>query len=306
MAMPPIVVVADLFARRGDDRVRSEQSLLLLMAAMCAIDRLHLRQRRYPKLYESGPGVRLLARTTRSLLLTDEGRAFHERCERIVGELAEAGDSIAQARGEPSGRLRVEAPVAFGRRVVAPRLAPFLARYPSVRIELILRDQRVDPVAEEVDVLVRIGPLRNSPLMARRLGESRAILCASPEYVSRLGKPRRAADLARHACLTYLRDGRIHVFDPDGRAAAPAGPAPFAANDEDVIRQMVLASHGIAWLFEFLVADDLQTGALVQLLDDQSTPTWPIHALYPKNRHLLPKARAFIDFFVKSLNGEGR
>ena len=160
--------------------------------------------------------------------------------------------------------------------------------------------------AETVDVLVRFGPLRNSPLMARRLGDSRAILCASPEYVSRWGKPRRAVDLARHACLTYLRDGRIHVFDPDGRASAPAVAAPFAANDEDVIRQMVLASYGIAWLFEFLVADDLQTGALVQLLGDRSTPKWPIHALYPKNPHLLPKARAFIDFFALSLNGQRR
>jgi DNA-binding transcriptional LysR family regulator len=243
-------------------------------------------------------GVSLLARSTRSLNLTNDGRAFHERCVRILEELNEARDAIARASKKPSGVLRVDAPIALGRKVLTPKLTAFLERYPEIRIELTLRDQLVDPIAEGLDVLVRIGALSDSMLIARRLGESRIVHCASPAYLRKHGAPKSPRDLTRHECISYLREGRPTAFrfvsDEGVYAIDIAGRC--HANDVDVLRQLALADKGIVALFDFLVTDDLASGALIKVLDDYPSTTWPVHALYPKNRHLLPKVRVFLDF----------
>jgi DNA-binding transcriptional LysR family regulator len=243
-------------------------------------------------------GVPLLARTTRSLRLTHDGEAFHERCLRILDELREAREALARARKKPSGLLRVDAPLALGRRVLTPHLPRFLERHPDIRLDLTLRDQIVDPIAEGLDLVVRIGPLGDSALIARRLGASRLVLCAAPRYLRKHGTPRSPADLARHECLGYLSDGRPRSF----RFVSPAGVQAFDvsghchANDADVLHQLALAGRGIAALFDFIVAEDLARGALMLVLADHPSTTWPIHALYPKNRHLVPKVGAFLDF----------
>ncbi|WP_437767949.1 LysR family transcriptional regulator [Sorangium sp. So ce281] len=247
-------------------------------------------------------GVALLARTTRSLRLTDDGQAFYARCVRIVEELGEATEAIARASKQPVGLLRVDAPVALGRDVIAPSLPRFAARYPDVRINLTLRDQHVDPVAEGLDLLVRIGPLGDSSLVARRLGASRLVHCAAPSYVARRGAPATPADLARHDCVGYLRDGRPTGFrfltgDGDAVLEVPIS-GPFHANDVDVLRHLAIAGSGVIAMFDFLAKDALAEGTLVTVLDEFPTTTWPIHALYPKNRHLLPKVRVFVDFLA--------
>ncbi|WP_437872590.1 LysR family transcriptional regulator [Sorangium sp. So ce363] len=248
-------------------------------------------------------GVALLARTTRSLRLTDDGQAFYARCVRIVEELGEATEAIARASKQPVGLLRVDAPVALGRDVIAPSLPRFAARYPDVRINLTLRDQHVDPVAEGLDLLVRIGPLGDSSLVARRLGASRLVHCAAPSYVARRGAPATPADLAHHDCVGYLRDGRPSGFrfltgDGDAVLEVPIS-GPFHANDVDVLRHLAIAGSGIIAMFDFLAKDALAAGTLVTVLDEFPTTTWPIHALYPKNRHLLPKVRVFVDFLAE-------
>jgi DNA-binding transcriptional LysR family regulator len=245
-------------------------------------------------------GVPLLARTTRSLRLTNDGQAFHERCLRILEELREARDAMARARRKPSGLLRVDAPLALGRQVLAPGLPEFLERYPEIRLDLTLRDQLVDPIAEGLDLVVRIGALADSSLIARRLGASRVVLCAAPRYLRRHGTPRRPADLARHACLGYLSDGRPRAFRfvSEGRTHAVDIAGPCHVNDGDVLRQLALAGRGIVALFDFIVAGDLVSGALVPVLAEHPSTTWPIHALYPKNRHLVPKVAVFLDFLV--------
>jgi DNA-binding transcriptional LysR family regulator len=246
-------------------------------------------------------GVQLLARTTRTLRLTEDGLAFHERCVRILEELHEARDAIARARLKPSGLLRVDAPIALGRTVLAPRLPAFLERYPEIQLDLTLRDQLVDPVAEGLDVLVRIGPLRDSPLIARKLGESRGVLCASPSYLRKHGKPKQLSDLAHHQCLGYLREGRPSPFDFAGQGGAittVAVAGRFNANDADLLLQLALAGRGVAWLFDFIVESHVARGELLPLLPEHTTPVWPVHALYPQNRHLLPKVRAFVDFLA--------
>ncbi|MDC0681421.1 LysR family transcriptional regulator [Sorangium atrum] len=248
-------------------------------------------------------GVALLARTTRSLRLTDDGQAFYARCVRIVEELGEATEAIARASKKPVGLLRVDAPVALGRGVIAPGLPRFAARYPDVRVNLTLRDQHVDPVAEGLDLLVRIGPLGDSSLVARRLGASRIVHCAAPSYIARRGAPATPAELAGHDCVGYLRDGRPAGFrfltgDGDAVLEVPIS-GPFHANDVDVLRHLAIAGSGIIAMFDFLAKDALAEGTLVTVLDEYPTTTWPIHALYPKNRHLLPKVRVFVDFLAE-------
>lgn len=246
-------------------------------------------------------GVTLLARTTRSLSLTHDGQSFHAHCLRIIEELHEAKAALARVRKRPSGVVRVDATVAFGRNVLAPRLPDFLARFPELRVELTLRDQFVDPFAEGLDVLVRIGPLRDTALIARRLGESKFLVCASPAYLRRHGTPRTPDELARHGGLGYLRDGRAlewhfgeRIVDVDGR---------LHANDSETLLRGALAGLGLVFLPDFLVADAVKRGELVTLFESCETLTWPIHALYPKNRHLLPKVGVFLGFLGELLSG---
>ncbi|WP_437931181.1 LysR family transcriptional regulator [Sorangium sp. So ce291] len=248
-------------------------------------------------------GVALLARTTRSLRLTEDGQAFHARCVRIVEELGEATEALARASKKPVGLLRVDAPVTLGREVIAPSLPRFSARYPDVRVNLTLRDQHVDPVAEGLDLLVRVGRLGDSSLVARRLGASRIVHCAAPSYIARRGAPGAPADLARHDCVGYLRDGRPAAFqfptgDGDAVLEVPIS-GPFHANDADVLKRLAIAGSGIVAMFDFLVKDALAEGTLVTVLETYPTMSWPIHAMYPKNRHLLPKVRVFVDFLAE-------
>ncbi len=243
-------------------------------------------------------GVTLLARTTRSLRLTHDGEAFHARCLRILEELREARDAIARAHRRPAGVLRVDAPLALGRHVLGPQLPRFLERYPQIELVLTLRDQFVDPIAEGLDVLVRIGSLGESSLIARKLGQSRVLCCASPAYLRRRGAPRSPKDLARHTVIGYVREGRPSPleFESEGGVTATDIAGRCHANDATVLRDLAIAGMGIAGLFDFLAHDVLAAGALVTVLDDHPSPTWPIHALYPRNRHLLPKVSVFLDF----------
>jgi len=244
-------------------------------------------------------GVLLIARTTRSLQLTDDGRAFHERCVRILEELGEAREAIARSTKKPSGLLRVDAPAAFGRGVLAPKLPAFLARYPEIRVDLTLHDQFVDPIVEGLDVLVRIGKLRDSSLIARRLGSSRLQLCASPGYLRKHGTPRKLADLERHDFIGYLREGRpddLALTLNDGSLFRLPTRGRANGNDASVSRTLALAGYGITQIFDFIAAESIASKKLVPLLEDVHRTEWPIHALYPKNRHLLPKVSAFLEF----------
>ncbi|MFY3744342.1 LysR family transcriptional regulator [Anaeromyxobacter sp. Red801] len=255
---------------------------------------------------ERALGVPLLARTTRALSLTDDGRAFHDRCQRILEELREAEDAIARSAARPSGLLRVDAPVALGRTVIAPTLPRLLERHPDLRIALTLRNTFVDPVAEGIDVTVRMGRLSDSTLIARRLGERRILACAAPAYLRRHGRPRAPRDLARHACLGYLHQGRPDPF----RFVAGEGTfdvevdGPFHSDDAEALRDAAVAGTGIVALFDFVVAGALASGALVPVLEDHPLEARPVHALYAPNRHLLPKVRVFLDHLSEVLEGK--
>jgi DNA-binding transcriptional LysR family regulator len=255
---------------------------------------------------ENRLGARLLNRTTRRLSLTEVGQAFYERCSRIVADLDEAERAVADLYAAPRGRLRINAPVSFGVMHLAPAIATFLADHPAIEIDIDLNDRTVDLVNEGYDLAIRIGRLRDSSLIARRLSPSRRVVCASPAYLQRRGMPGTPDDLARHDCLIYTNiplaeqwqfaiDGEVRPVRVSGRLHASNG---------DLLRAAAVAGLGIAVLPTFLVGDLLASGALCCLPFAGPVPDAAVHAIYPQSRHLSPKVRVFVDFLASRFGPE--
>lgn len=249
---------------------------------------------------ENRLGVRLLNRTTRRLNLTDEGRAFYERSKLILAEIDEVEQAITEAQSSARGKLRINAPVALGRRQIVPLLPRFMRQHPQVAIDLELTDRTINMLEEHVDVLVRAGAMSDSSLVARRLGSIRRVICASPEYLRKYGVPQHPDDLARHNCLllnyaTPLNEWLLH--GPDGRRAVRVN-GNFSANINGVLHSAVLAGIGVAMIASFIVAADFRAGRLVPVLADYPGEPMPLYVVYPHRRHLSPRVRAFVDFLV--------
>lgn len=240
-------------------------------------------------------GVRLLHRTTTRQSLTPAGEAFHAGAAAVLDALEAAERAASERQAEPQGVLRVNAPMSFGVRHLVPALAAFGAAYPRVRVELVLNDRVVDLVDEGYDVAVRIGTLRDSTLVARRLAVCRMVLCAAPDYLRRHGAPATPDALRGHACLLYSNSpGGSWMLG--GQAVAVSGP--LVANNGDALMQAALAGQGVILQPTFIVGDALRGGGLVLLL-----PEWPardlhVHAVYPAARNLPPKVRRFVDFLA--------
>jgi DNA-binding transcriptional LysR family regulator len=249
-------------------------------------------------------GVRLLNRSTRRMGLTEAGQDYYERARRILAEIEDAEQAASSRVVHPRGLLRVNAPVSFGQTYLTPILPGFMKRWPELRIELTLIDRFVDLIDEGFDLALRVAALDNSPLVARRLCEARHVVCAAPSYLEARGKPQRPADLARHDCLlySYLSTGDAWRFiGPDGREFGVSVDGPLRANNGDALRHAAVAGLGIVYSPDFLMADMLQQGALVPILQDWRTPELAIQAVYPPGRPLGAKVRVFIDFLVDNL-----
>lgn len=244
-------------------------------------------------------GLALFRRTTRALRLTDDGRAFYERCRRVLGELEEAQEAMTRVRTRPTGRLRVDAPQVLGQLILVPSLPRFFKQYPGIELELTLRDYLVDPVTEGIDVLLRVGTLRDSGMMARKLGVTRMVACAAPGYLKHHGRPRKPEDLSTHHCLGFLRESGPVPWRMSTGEYEVKGP--FHVNQGASLRDAAMAGLGICWLFDFMVAEELASGKLVPVLEEYACDERPIHALYSENRHLLPKVRVFLDFAASLL-----
>lgn len=253
-------------------------------------------------------GVTFLSRSTRALSLTDHGQQLLQRGRRLLDEVRDIGESFEGAATSASGRLRADVPAALGRIVLAKRLPAFLAKHPALRLELTLRDYFSDLVAEGLDVAIRIGPLRDSALVARKLGELRMIACASKSYLRKHGHPRTAADLARHNCLGFVRDGRPSdwYLGPPGDLSPVEISGSYHSNDAEALIAAATASLGIVYLLEFIVADALARGDLVPILPALSTLTRPVHAVFAPGRAELPKVRAFASFVGDALRAPRR
>jgi len=240
-------------------------------------------------------GVLLFRRSTRALRLTDDGEAFHARVSRILEDLADAKRSVGASGRTPTGTLRVDAPVALGRARIAPLAADLARAHPGLTIHLTLRDRFVDPLVEGVDVVVRLNGPREETLVARRLGESRMIVCAPPSLLRR--RPRSPSDLTKLPCIGYLRHGRPEPWRLRDATHVPRGP--LHTDDAHALLEAAANGAGLVWILDFMAHDHLRRGTLVEVLPHHGIERRPIDALYPPNRHLLPRVRLFIDHLTR-------
>ena len=250
---------------------------------------------------EAELGVRLINRTTRSLSLTDAGRSYFERAQRILADLDEADRAVTEHGSSPRGKLKVSAPVSFGFLHLAPALADFLALYPDVNLEISFNDRFVDLVIEGFDVALRIGVLEDSRLIARRLAPARIVVAGSPKYLAERGVPLTPDDLARHECLSNLniRTGREWRFQRlDGSPWPTPVNARISMDNGDALRVCAVNGLGLVMLPSFIVGAQLQSGALVSILESFAPQFSSINAVYPHARHLSSAVRAFVDFLA--------
>jgi len=253
---------------------------------------------RLMKRLETRLGVRLFERTTRRLTLTQAGSCFHGRTQCLLADLAGAELEVQQATREPSGTLRMGAPVPFGQTYLAPLMGALLEQFPSLSVELILQDGINDLVEEGIDLVVRIGLLRDSRLVSRRLCGNRRILVASPSYLRQRGTPTQPSDLSNHVCLpcTYLaHPNEWKLFGQEGTAQVAIGGG-LASNNIGVLVAAAEAGQGISVGPTQSVAPALRAGRLVQVLPGWEFERTAIYALYPSRRQLSAKVRATVDF----------
>jgi DNA-binding transcriptional LysR family regulator len=256
---------------------------------------------RYVTQLEDRLGARLLNRTTRRLSLTEVGRVFYERSRRGIDELEEAELEVARLEESPRGTLRINVPMSFGILHVAPALPDFLSQYPQLAVNMELDDHKVDLVEEGFDLAIRISDLPDSSLVARRLAPCRHVVCTSPEYLERNGRPRKPDDLRDHNVITYPYQDSAkvwHFVAPDGAQLSIDVAGTLEVNNSLALRAALLGGAGITRTPTFVVGADLASGALVPLLSDYRTLEVSVFAVYPQRKHLSPKTRAFIDFIA--------
>jgi DNA-binding transcriptional LysR family regulator len=202
--------------------------------------------------------------------------------------------------------LKINAPMSFGTMYLGAAVAEFMARYPELRIELVLNDRFIDPLEEGVDITVRIGALADSSLIARRLAPARLALVASPDYLAGNGTPLSPQDLARHRCLAYGHMAAVHRWHlrQGAETVAVQITSALCSNNGEVLRTSALAGNGIANLPTFFIGPDIAAGKLVQVLPDNPPPELGIYALYAPNRYLAAKTRVFIDFLSSRFGEE--
>ena len=248
-------------------------------------------------------GARLLHRTTRRLSLTDDGQLFFARAKEMLAAIDEAESEIRSRSGEPSGLLRINAPLTFGVMHLAPLWGRFAQLYPKVSLDIELSDRVVDLVEEGYDLAVRITNLPSSQLVSRQLASTRMVACASPEYLALHGTPAHPDELAQHEVISYSYWAARNEWTftaPDDSLVTVRTHARIHANNGDTCRAAALDHQGIILQPDFLVADDLRRGDLVELLPAYRAMTLGIHAVYPSRKHLPIKTRRLVDFLVEA------
>ncbi|EHP42776.1 LysR family transcriptional regulator [Cupriavidus basilensis OR16] len=254
---------------------------------------------------EAHLGVALLYRSNRKLALTDTGLLFAEDARKILLDVEEAEQKVGQIRHTPRGLLRVSVPVTPGQWMIAPLVADYLQLYPEVQIALSLTSHKIDPMADEFDVVIRTGALEDSGLVAKRLGTVSLMLLAAPAYLDIHGAPKTPADLAQHSLLDIYA-GNIEWRLYDGTEVETVQVhTRFSANDTSTIRTVLLGGLGIGWLPDYLCQEDLASGRLAHVLPQWNRGDRDIHAVFPRHRTVSPKVRSFIDFLSERFRYAG-
>lgn len=281
-----------------------------------AAERLHLTASAVSKSVarlEARLGVRLFERTTRTLALTEAGVTFQRTCTRVLAELEDVESALLNDSETPQGRVRIDLPASFGRLHVLPLILDFLHLFPKVDPHVSFTDRFVDPVAEGIDIVVRIGGPDAWPasLGHQFLGAQRLVFCAAPRYLQRHGEPRDQAQLHGHACVVYgQRDGGVGPWYLKGREAGDierrSMPSRIAVGDGEGEVAAVLAGLGIAQLPTWLTQRHMEQGSVVEVLPELSTDGLPINLVWLKSRENLPKVRALLDYLAPRLCAHGR
>ena len=251
--------------------------------------------------------TRLFNRSTRSLQLTPEGALFYQRANRILADIAEA-EQEAGAGAAPRGRVRINSNVSFGRHCLLRLVPQFLERYPQVSLEIDLTDTVVDLMEVRTDIAIRVGPMRASRLMARKLGHSRAVVVASPAYLDRHGTPRTPAELERHNLIGFSFERLVEgwPFREEGRIERRPVAGNVAVGDGESARELALAGVGLTRLAMFDVGEDIAAGRLRPVLEDfNAGETEDIHAVFiGPGPHLPARIRAVLDFLAETVRAE--
>lgn len=248
-------------------------------------------------------GVRLLDRTTRRVRPTEAGLAYYARCRRLIEDAAEAHATAQAVHEAPAGQLRIAAPEGLARRYLVPSLSTFFATYPTIGVELVEATASARLVDEGLDLAIRISPAPEPSLVVKRLGRSEVVIVASPAYLAAAGTPTRAADVAHHACIGFAPLAWRDSWRIGGETIA-IRPR-LVSNGTESMRAAALAGLGLVALPDWLVTDALAAGQLTRVLADQATPVSGIYAVYPSNRMIAPKVRAFVDHVARYFRARG-
>ena len=247
-------------------------------------------------------GLRLLARTTRAVAPTEAGTRYYEVCRRVLAELDEVEASLTSSQEALAGRVRVSANVSIARSILIPRLPHWFEQHREIHVELVMNDQRSDFVRDEIDFAVRIGGLEDQDLVLRPLGRPRRVTVASPEYLRKMGKPRRPEDLAEHHLIDFLLPqpgARLEwEFDRNGKRQELFPRSIASIGDSDARLQLAIAGMGIVQSLSFLAAPALREGKLERILTSWEMPAPEVSILYPRNRHLPARTQATMDAFT--------
>jgi DNA-binding transcriptional LysR family regulator len=250
---------------------------------------------------ENRLGARLLQRTTRKVSLTEVGKTYYDRCTQILADLEQADDIAGASQSTPRGTLRIHTAthiVPF----IAPVVAEFLASYPEVKVDLAMGEQNIDMIDEGFDVAVRLTPPSGLSLIVRNLATWRHVLCCSPGYLEKHGRPQQLSELAQHSCVRhvlYQFGDEWHFADRKGVPAMVRVSGNLVSNSGDMLRRAALHGVGIWLAAGFLVHDDLESGRLIRLLPEYRPVEFAMSAVYPHRHHLSAKVRTFIDLLVQ-------
>jgi DNA-binding transcriptional LysR family regulator len=254
---------------------------------------------------EGRVGARLFQRTSRRLAPTAAGRRLAARARQLLEDYEQTIDMAEEKRDAPlHGLLRVTAPILFGRPYISPLIRAFLEAHPGVRAELVLVNRNLNLIEENLDVGVRIGPLAEHGLIARRVGQVRPVLSASPDYIARRGRPRTPKDLVKHDIVLISQPIRPDEwrFQVSGREQVVRLAPRFMVTDVDAALAAARAGGGITRALSYQVAEDHASGALVRLLREFELPAWPVHLVFPTARHMPRTVRAFLDVAAPALD----
>ena len=253
---------------------------------------------------ESLLGVKLLTRSSRELSLTEMGSEYYEKCLAILAELDEADAAVRSETASPKGTLKIAAPIALARLVLAPLIKSFIEQYPEINIDMAASDTQVDLIAQGIDIDIRAKNLEDSSLVARHLFDNPMLLVASPDYLEQRGMPAVPEDLKHHNCIVYSLLSSMNIwrfFKEDKEFSVPV-KGNFQSSNGDTNLEVALTGLGIVQLPIWMVDEHLTSGRLTQILTDYKAVSIPLNAIYPQNRYVPLKVRCFVDFIKKEFD----